>query len=283
MLKKIPWWLKIFVKIVFSRLPIKYSVWKSLGLFQHGKMDHSNYSLRVFKEHLNKSKIKSLKNKVVLEVGPGDSIASSIISYSYGASSVLIDSGNFVQTEISTYLKLKDALILKGLDPPKITKEDNIAEILNKCNSKYFTEGLKSLKKIPSNSVDFIFSQAVWEHIRLKDFEPMNAELYRVLKKDGMISHQVDLRDHLGGSLNNLRFSDRLWESNLFAKSGFYTNRINFDKMISVFESLNFKCEILNIQKWNFLPLKKSKMNKKFRELSEENLRIKVFDIILKK
>ena len=70
---------------------------------------------------------------------------------------------------------------------------------------------MSSIKKIPSNSVDLIFSQAVMEHIRKKDFEAMNSELYRVLKKDGVISHQIDLRDHLGGGLNNLRFSDSLW------------------------------------------------------------------------
>ena len=59
-----------------------------------------------------------------------------------------------------------------------------------------------------------------------------------------MISHQIDLRDHLGGGLNNLRFSDSLWESNFFVKSGFYTNRISFDKMISIFENISFKYEI---------------------------------------
>ena len=111
----------------------------------------------------------------------------------------------------------------------------------------------------------------------------MNAELYRVLKIDGVISHQIDLRDHLGGGLNNLRFSDKLWESNFFANSGFYTNRIGFDKMLLTFKSLNFKFEILNIERWFLLPLKKDRMNKKFREQSEDSLKVKVFDIILKK
>ena len=142
---------------------------------------------------------------------------------------------------------------------------------------------MSSIKKIPSNSVDLIFSQAVMEHIRKKDFEAMNSELYRVLKKDGVISHQIDLRDHLGGGLNNLRFSDSLWESNFFVKSGFYTNRISFDKMISIFENLSFKYEILNVQKWKLLPIKKYKIDKKYRNQDEENLRVKVFDILLRK
>jgi SAM-dependent methyltransferase len=283
MKKKIPWWLKILVKIIFSRLPLKYSFWQSIGLFRHGKMDESNYSLRIFEEHLSKSKIKSLQNKVILEIGPGDSIATSIISYAYGASSILVDSGYFAKSNIFNYIELKDELITKKLNPPDIFENDELDEILKKSNSKYLTGGFQSLKSIPSNSIDLIFSQAVLEHIRLKDFEPMNAELYRVLKKDGIISHQIDLRDHLGGGLNNLRFGDKLWESSFFAESGFYTNRIGFEKMLAVFKALKFNYKILNIQRWEFLPLKKEKMHKKYREQSTESLSVKVFDIILNK
>ena len=283
MIRKIPWWLKIIIKIIFSRLPIKYSFWQSIGLFRHGKMDNTDYSIRVFKEHLHKSNIKSIKNKVILEIGPGDSIATAIISYAYGASSFLIDSGYFAKANIIDYIRLKDALISEELNPPNISNKDNIDLILKKSNSEYLTEGLSSIKKIPSNSVDLIFSQAVMEHIRKENFEAMNSELYRVLKKDGVISHQIDLRDHLGGGLNNLRFSDSLWESNFFVKSGFYTNRISFDKMVSIFENLSFKYEILNVQKWKLLPIKKYKIDKKYRNQDEENLRVKVFDILLRK
>ena len=64
MIRKIPWWLKIVIKIIFSRLPIRYSFWQSIGLFRHGKMDNTDYSIRVFKEHLKKSNIKSIKTKL---------------------------------------------------------------------------------------------------------------------------------------------------------------------------------------------------------------------------
>ena len=100
MIRKIPWWLKIVIKIIFSRLPIRYSFWQSIGLFRHGKMDNTDYSIRVFKEHLKKSNIKSIKNKVILEIGPGDSIATAVISYAYGASSFLVDNGYFAKSNI---------------------------------------------------------------------------------------------------------------------------------------------------------------------------------------
>ncbi len=36
----------------------------------------------------------------------------------------------------------------------------------------YLTEGLKSLREVPDASVDFLFSNTVLEHIRLKEFFP---------------------------------------------------------------------------------------------------------------
>jgi len=46
-----------------------------------------------------------------------------------------------------------------------------------------------------------------------------------------MCSHRVDLRDHFGSALNNLRFSDKKWELDWIANSGFYTNRIRLQEM----------------------------------------------------
>ena len=83
-LKILPWWFKIISKIILSRLPINYNFWQNIGLFRHGKMDVSNYAIEIFKSHLNKSNINCLNNKVILEIGPGDSIATAIIAHSYG-------------------------------------------------------------------------------------------------------------------------------------------------------------------------------------------------------
>lgn len=63
-------------------------------------------------------------------------------------------------------------------------------------------------------------------------------ELGRVLKPDGICVHRVDLNDHLGGCLNNLRFTDAIWESVLFRESGFYANRrlTDEDLLVSGFD-----------------------------------------------
>ena len=41
-----------------------------------------------------------------------------------------------------------------------------------------------------------------------------------MIRPGGLCSHVVDLKDHLGGALNNLRFSQRVWESRTMAGSG---------------------------------------------------------------
>lgn len=82
----------------------------------------------------------------------------------------------------------------------------NFKDVLAATNSQYFTDGLSSLRSIPTHSIDFIFSQAVLEHLRKHEFLDMMKELRRILKPTGICSHQVDLKDHLGGALNNLTF-----------------------------------------------------------------------------
>ena len=57
-------------------------------------------------------------------------------------------------------------------------------------------------------------------------------------RRDGICVHRVDLNDHLGGRLNNLRFTDAIWESVLFRESGFYANRrlTDEDLLVSGFD-----------------------------------------------
>ena len=33
-----PWWAKIGAKVVLSRVPVPYGVWRRLGIFRHGDM-----------------------------------------------------------------------------------------------------------------------------------------------------------------------------------------------------------------------------------------------------
>ncbi len=283
MKEKVPWWIKLLAKLTLSRVPIAYSFWQRIGLFRHGQMDDSNYAIQVFEEHMKRAGLRDLSGKTLLELGPGDSVATALLAYSHGARAILLDSGDFASQSLESINVLKEAIAAKGLPVPDFEKVQSRADVLHACGATYLCEGLASFENIESNSVDFIFSQAVLEHIPVAQFSSTQVESFRVLKASGLASHVVDLKDHLGGSLNNLRFSERCWESNFFTRSGFYTNRIRFDDIIKVFEASGFDVVEKDTRVWSKLPLPKSKMALPFRNMSYENLSVRGFDVVLKK
>ncbi len=276
--------MKILAKLFLSRLPFGYWVWQKIGLFRHGYMDNSDYAIRVFNSHVTKAGVfKRLNGMTVLELGPGDSIATAIIASSYGAKSILVDSGNFVRSDMSSYFRLHARLLELGAFPPDISSCNSIKDILKQCNSMYLSHGLLDLKTIQTKSVDLIFSQAVLEHVRFDEFKETLSECYRILNDYGVCSHSVDLKDHLGGALNNLRFPFSVWESNFFSQSGFYTNRIRYKRMLELFSRSGFKYEVVNVKNWDCLPNKREQMMQEFALLDDDDILTSEFDVLLRK
>lgn len=78
------WAIKLFIKIILSRIPIKYSLWSKLGLFKNGRMNEFEYSQKIFFGHLEDLRsIKEIKNPRILEIGLGDGITSAIFAKVY--------------------------------------------------------------------------------------------------------------------------------------------------------------------------------------------------------
>ena len=267
-------------KLVLSRLPFRYQVWQLLGLFRHGKMDNTAYAIKVFKNHVEHfSRLEALQGKVVLEVGPGDSIATAIVAAACGARAILVDVGNFAKPEIAFYRRLAEQLRAENLNPPDLSRCGSVAAILQACHAQYLTNGTQSMAEVAENSVDIMFSQAVLEHVRKAEFKAFFQHCRRVIKPSGGASHVVDLKDHLGGSLNNLRFSDQLWESDFFSSSGFYTNRIQFEDMVSMVRQTGFDVDVLHVKRWESLPLARNQMAEPFCHLSETELNVSGFSM----
>jgi len=281
---KIPWWGKIVAKLILSRLPFRYTFWQRLGLFRHGQMDNNKYAIKVFNDHVDKAGLTNcLQGKTILEIGPGDSISSAIIATAYGARVVFVDAGFYLTNDISLYRELQNVLREQGFSlPAALLKCSTIEGILECCNAIYLTKGLESFKQIEHNSIDLVFSQAVLEHVRKHEFLETMRECKRILKPNGISSHQIDLRDHLGGALNNLRFSERLWESDFFTKSGFYTNRIQFSQMLNVFDKVGFSVESKIVERWNVLPTPREKLSIEFQDVKDNELCVAVFDVLLR-
>ena len=247
-------------------------------------MDKIDYIIKVFERHIQFANLdkNNLEGKHFIELGPGDSILSALLAYSYGAKLTLVDVGHFVKEDINFYKNICIKLSNLNYKMPDISNCNNIYDILEKVESKYLTNGVESMKTIKSQSVDLIFSQAVLEHVRKRDFNNLAKEIKRVLKVDGISSHAIDLKDHLNYSLNNLRFSDKLWESEFFAASGFYTNRLSISDITEVYKENGFKVDTLNKLTWKELPISRSKFAAQFKNRPTQDLLVSEFDLILK-
>jgi SAM-dependent methyltransferase len=280
----VPWYVKICVKIILSRLPLGYKFWRRLNLFVHGDMNKPDYAYNVFQQHFQRSNFVRKGEKFVsLELGPGDSLLSAIVATAHGSGKCyLVDAGAFATEAITPYREMSEFLRFHNLPSPAIDTASDLAGVLKSCNAVYLTQGLRSLRKIPSGSVDFIWSQAVFEHIRRHEFLDTMTELRRILRPGGVCSNRVDLKDHLGGALNNLRFSTRLWESNWVAKSGFYTNRLRFSEVTKFFKQAGFDVEIVSVNRWDSIPTPRHMMSIEFQSISEEDLLVQGFDVLLR-
>jgi hypothetical protein len=280
----VPWYGRVGAKLILSRLPVPYSAWRNAGIFRHGGMNQCRYAFEVFREHLVRSALQKSRGFVMLELGPGDSLLSAVLAAAHGASrSYLVDVGAFATRKISPYQQMADFLESRGISlPPQVRVSQDVDTLLQACNATYRTEGINSLRGIPTASVDFIWSQAVLEHIRRGQFPILLRELRRVLRSTGVSSHRVDLKDHLGGRLDNLRIPTRYWEADWMAKSGFYTNRIRFSEMIGLFRDAGFSVEITRTARWEKLPTRKAVMATEFRGFQDDDLLVQGFDVLLR-
>jgi SAM-dependent methyltransferase len=277
------WPLKIIAKIVLSRLPIPYKFWKSLGLFEHGQMNKASYALKIFRIHRDKAFPNGLPPRFTfMELGPGDSIASALVAYAHGAEKIiLVDVGDYADKDVALYQSIARDLKKEGLNAPNLESAKNFTDVLKACNAEYFTGGLQSLQKIPDDSADMIYSHSVLEHVRKADFDATMRELARIVKPEGRVTHSIDLKDHLAYALNNLRFPEKIWESDFFANSGFYTNRLRSSEILASVRNAGFDILFSDSGNWPELPTPRSKMAAPFRNMSDEDLYIRTMHLVL--
>lgn len=277
----LPWWLKMTAKIVLARLPISYEYWRALGVFKHGAMLDSDYAIGVFSRHYRRTQASLQPNFSILELGPGDSLATAVIASSHGAGKVfLVDSGSFAADgDVEWYNRLAKRLATLGI-PARGAPYRTVSDMLEATRAVYLTDGVRSLATITDHSVDFVFSQAVLEHVALGEFRATICELHRLQKVGSLCSHQVDLQDHLAHSLNSLRFSREAWESPLLASSGFYTNRLRATQILTVFKTVGYELVLNELDRWSALPLPICKMHSDFAGLNEDDLRTRSLDIV---
>jgi SAM-dependent methyltransferase len=214
---RIPWFLKIPGKVALSRLPVRDKQWQKLNIFRAGAMDSPESALDIFKRHLKESGLTSLRECTVLELGPGNGLLTALYARSFGATRTwLIDAGPLASTDVRLFAEAERLLSTLNLPVPDAGRAPSIEIALGQLNTTYLTEGLTSLQTVPDEAVDYMFSNAVLEHIRLAEFAKTAKEMRRILKPSGVASHRIDFRDHLQNGLNNLRSVSKFEKASLW-------------------------------------------------------------------
>ena len=277
--EKMPWWVKISAKIILSRIPFVYEKLRNISMFCLGEMKHPEYAYFVFKKHFEC--VQPEKGFVFLELGPGDSLFNALIGKAFGAERMyFIDVSDFAVQEMKYYNQMCD--FLKDMKKKIECNFDTLEGMLQAYHAEYYTKGIVSLENIPDKSVDFIFSQAVLEHVRKKELTKLFRQMRRVIKDEGAATCVIDFKDHVGGGLNNLRFSEKVWESDFMAKSGFYTNRIRFTEMVELAKENGFNITVVEKKMWDKIPVSRSFLSKKFKNLTDNDLKISEAMLLLK-
>jgi hypothetical protein len=275
-----PWPVKLGGKLILARLPVSNDRWARLTLFKHGAMDDPAYAYGVFTKHFERASPRA--GFVALELGPGDSAFSAVIAAAYGARrTYLIDVDDFACRDVELYLDMARFLRHRGLPAPDLTGVRSLDEVLARCSAGYLTDGVASLRQLPDGSIDFSWSHAVLEHVRKAELPVMLRELHRVTALGGASSHVIDLEDHLAHALNNLRFPEGVWESRLFAESGFYTNRMRRSQLLELFQSTGFEIEVVAEDRWERLPTSRAALAEEFRRLEEDELGVRGVEVVL--
>jgi SAM-dependent methyltransferase len=242
------------------------------------------YALEVGFNMLNWLKeVVPLRNKTVLEIGPGTNFGPILFLACHGAVPIVAD--RFLvpwdpEYHPRFYRAYRADLIQQhpGVNPGPIDRLLEAGsypeEVLRRVTSGAELLGL------PNNSVDIILSNAVFEH--LEDHSKAFSELFRITKPGGWGFHQVDFRDHrsferpLEHLLMPREKFDRLAKE-CFRECGTCLRHYEMIKLFQDcgFELKDFTCNYFATPEYleNFLPRLRKSRRSPYRDVSEEQLR----------
>jgi SAM-dependent methyltransferase len=286
-----PWWAKCALKLAMVKFPLGYSMLRTLALARHGGMEDPAWAFATFHRHFDRVGVRNKpgggggdgRGFTVLELGPGDSLFSAVIARAYGAASVtLLDVGYFANTDVRLYRNMAAFLRGKGLDAPDLASANTLDDVLAACNARYECDGLRSLRRLPDAGFDFVFSNGVLQHVWRNDVPETLQHLRRIVHPRGATIHSLDLRDTMGQSLNHLRFDESIWESDWFRSAGFYTNRLRVSELLRLAREAGFEPELDEVNRWPAIPMRRSRLHRTYRAMSDEDLLVATIRLILR-
>lgn len=276
----LPWQIRYYIKYLEAKFPVVKIPFKSVS-----DISYYNHVLNGFIDSYGGAS--KIQGKVICELGPGQYLTHGAILYQMGAKmTYLIDIADLAKSHdkdvIPQNIKL-DSRYEKIRKLPRPAIGEKWDTYIHKVNTFYYTGGLSDYANIPDNSVDFVFSNAVFEHVRKNILKKTMQEVCRFMKIGGIGCHIVDLRDHFGGAKNNLRFKESYWEDEIHYRMDNYTNRLSCTEITEICEEVGLS--VIGLEKENYekIPISRKNLAGEFRNMPAEDLMVRSFKIMVKK
>jgi len=157
------------------------------------------------------------------------------------------------------------------------SSQNSLVEITKKINLNLIVGDARRIN-LDNNSVDFICSNNVFEHIHVDILEDIIIEFRRVLKLGGVMSHFIDMSDHFAHNdstisiYNYLKFNDKTWK--LIDNSVQPQNRMRICEYSKLFENLNVKYNYFNIRKGVPQNVKNISIADKYKSMSTDDIAV---------
>jgi hypothetical protein len=238
----IPWPFKVAMKVAFGALHVNYHALKKRGLVEHGKMEQEAFARSVFQRHVIEVLDGAAPAGCLLEIGPGDSVATGFLARSAGFESAwLVDAGPFAEIAAVRVGRLAAVLApeLARIDPALTPAQ--CLQTLSDMGIHYETRGVHSFVGLPDASVHHSFSNTVLQHVHRDEAPRLIAELGRVHAAGSHSSHLIKFNDHFSGGYLNKRLPDWVMESGLIKRANLYTNRVDADQFGHWFEQAGLR------------------------------------------
>jgi SAM-dependent methyltransferase len=211
------------------------------------------YSKGVFEKycrHILKTDIcAALKNKTIVELGPGDTLATGLFFLAYGAARVVyFDRFKLIVNSPKNTLIARQIISIltepQRLQLQTILSFDNQGQMSLDITRLQYQHSLNEKIGLENNSVDIIVSNAVLEHVQ--NLDALFASMYRILKPGGIMVHAADLKSHdlhHTTELDFLTVPDWLWWLMTFYRGA--PNRKRWSYFKNLLDVYNFELTFL--------------------------------------
>jgi SAM-dependent methyltransferase len=264
------WKNKAHILAVLSRVPFGRQIYHKMQRSVRTNQLDAKLEIRKASEiiQLMKEAKRTPRNANILEIGTGwRPFVPMMLSLLNAKSILTIDVNPWLDEEyafetfecIGSHLELiakecgVDINSIEHRYQEMVPDKKTLTSLLDSCRIDYLCPGDARKTDIPDETIDFVVSSNVLEHIPAEILSEILVESKRILKQNGFAVHRFNPQDHYSESDNSitganfLQFSEKEWK--WYGGTGLaYHNRLRCRDYENLFEQNGFKFEVNRVR-----------------------------------